>query len=134
MEESDIDSEEDTIFSTNNNIGEGNKEDMNGLILTGNDDDDGINTDTNTSNLNTEQSQREDEKVEGNDNELETATIFSTDIDDEKMNNEDTISPIIINNGPNVTPDNNDEENNNEYNISPIQINDGDDHENNTNA
>ena len=62
VEESDIDSEADTIFSPNKNIGEGNKEDTNGLILTNNVDDDGINTDTNTSNLNTEQSQREDEK------------------------------------------------------------------------
>ena len=72
--------------------------------------------------------------MEGNDIDLETDTNFSPDFNDEGMNNEDTISPIIINNGPNFTPDNNDEENNNVDNISPIQMNDGDDHENNTNA
>ena len=58
--------------------------------------------------------------MEGNDIDLETDTNFPPDIDDERMNNEDTISPIIINNGPNVTPDNNVEENNNKDNISPI--------------
>ena len=82
---------------------------MNGLILTNNDNDDGINTDTNITNLNIEQSPQEDGKVERNNNELETDTNFSSDINDEEMNNEDTISLIIINNGPNVTPDNNDE-------------------------
>ena len=72
--------------------------------------------------------------MEGNDIDLETDTNISPDFNDEEMNNKDTISPIITNNGPNFTPDNNDEENNNKDNISPIQMNDCDDHGNNTNA